>query len=182
MNELELVTACQENDNTARKMLYERYAEQMMGICFRYMAEQETSYDLLHDGFIKVFERIHLFEYRGEGSLRAWMSRLFVNISLEFLRRRETDRTAFSPDAWKEAEIIESEEELTLIPDHVLMDFIAGLPDGYRSVFNLYTFEELSHKEIGLKLGITESASRSQLSRARSILTKKVKDYIKVNG
>ena len=182
MDELNLVNACLKKDNIAQKKLYESYAQQMMGICFRYTGNIEIAQDLLHDGFIKVFESIHSFQYRGNGSLKAWMSKIFTNTSLEYLRKNERKKEFIALDDWKEIEIIDNEQELDLIPDHVLMNFISDLPVGYRTIFNLYTFEELSHREIGKTLGINESSSRSQLSRAKTILTQKIKDYIKLNG
>jgi RNA polymerase sigma-70 factor (ECF subfamily) len=181
MNELKLVNACREGDNAARKKLYEFYAQQMMGICFRYTGDAEISRDLLHDGFIKVFEAVRSFQYRGEGSLKAWMCRIFANTALEYLRKNSLKKEVTTPDDWSEVEIIDDEKEIDLIPNNVLMNFISDLPIGYRTIFNLYTFEELSHKEIGETLGINESSSRSQLSRAKNILTKKIREYIKLN-
>ena len=87
MNERDLVSGCQKNDNASRRYLYEYYAQKMRGVCFRYTGDISTAEDLLHDGFIRIFESIHSFQYRGEGSLRAWMSRIFTNLALEFLRK-----------------------------------------------------------------------------------------------
>ncbi len=182
MNELKLVKACQNGDNTARKKLYELYSQQMMGICFRYTGDIATSQDLLHDGFIKIFESVRSFQYRGEGSLKAWISRIFTNTALEYLRKKNNGKETISLEDFHETEIAIEEKEYELIPDKILMHFISELPDGYRSVFNLFTFEELSHKEIGGILGINESSSRSQLTRAKMILAKKIKAYIKLNG
>lgn len=181
MNELKLVNACREGDNAARKKLYELYAHQMMGICFRYTGDTETSQDLLHDGFIKIFEAVRSFQYRGEGSLKAWMSRIFTNTALEYLRKNNMKKEIVMPDDWNEIDITDDEKEIDLVPNNILMNFISDLPVGYRTIFNLYTFEELSHKEIGETLGINEGSSRSQLSRAKTILTKKIREYIKLN-
>ncbi|MCL1943682.1 MAG: sigma-70 family RNA polymerase sigma factor [Candidatus Azobacteroides sp.] len=181
MNEIKLVDACKNGDNTARKKLYELYAQRMMGICFRYTADAEISQDLLHDGFIKVFESIHSFQYKGENSLCAWMSKIFTNTALEYLRKSNARKNVVALDERLQVEMIEDEKETDRIPDAVLMNFISELPAGYRTVFNLYTFEEMSHKEIGKILGINESSSRSQLARAKLILAKKINDYIKLN-
>ena len=182
MDELSLINACLKRDNIARKKLYECYAQQMMGICFRYTGDTEIAQDLLHDGFIKVFESFHSFQYRGDGSLRAWMSKIFANIALNYLRKNEITRGFVALDDCTETEIIDDSKDLEQIPDQVLMDLISELPVGYRTIFNLYTFEDLSHREIGKTLGINESSSRSQLSRAKTILTQKVKEYIQLNG
>jgi RNA polymerase sigma-70 factor (ECF subfamily) len=179
MSETELINKCKSGDNIARKKLYETYSRQMMAICYRYTSDKEASEDILHDGFIKVFISISSFSYRGEGSLKAWISRIFVNASLEYLRKSEHFRNTSSIEEWKEIEADMEEEDIEQIPDQILMEFISQLPEGYRTVFNLYTFEDMSHKEIGNMLGINEASSRSQLSRAKTILVKKIQDYIK---
>ncbi len=179
MSETELINKCKSGDNVARKKLYETYSRQMMAICYRYTGDKETSEDILHDGFIKVFVSICSFDYRGEGSLKAWISRIFVNASLEYLRKNEYTRNSSPIEEWRETDTDVEEEDMERIPDEVLMEFISQLPEGYRAVFNMYTFEDMSHKEIGNVLGINEASSRSQLSRAKAILVKKVQEYIK---
>ncbi len=179
MSETELIDKCKSGDNIARKKLYETYSRQMMSICYRYIGDKEASEDILHDGFIKVFLSIRSFDFRGDGSLKAWISRIFVNASLEYLRKNEHIRNSSPIEEWRETDTDVGEEEMEQIPDSVLMEFISQLPEGYRSVFNMYTLEDMSHKEIGSALGINEASSRSQLSRAKAILVKKVQDYIK---
>jgi len=180
MNETELIDKCKSGENVARKRLYETYSRQMMAICYRYIGDKETSQDILHDGFIKIFTSINSFSYRGEGSLKAWMSRIFVNLSLEYLRKNEHIIKNSAPiEEWREADADVEEEDIDQVPDEVLMEFISQLPEGYRAVFNMYTIEDMSHKEIGDALGINEASSRSQLSRAKTILVKKIQDYIK---
>ncbi|MDR3060633.1 MAG: sigma-70 family RNA polymerase sigma factor [Dysgonamonadaceae bacterium] len=181
MSETELIRKCKAGDNIARRKLYETYSRQMMAICYRYTGDRMASEDILHDGFIKVFVSICSFDYRGEGSLKAWISRIFVNASLEYLRKNEPIRNSSSIEEWKEPDADVKDEEMEQIPNQVLMEFISQLPEGYRTVFNMYTLEEMSHKEIGNVLGINEASSRSQLSRAKAILVKKIQDYIKKN-
>jgi len=176
MNERDLVSGCQKNDNACRRLLYERYAKIMLGICFRYTGDISVAEDLLHDGFIRIFETIHSFNYRGEGSLKAWISRIFINLALAYLRKACLTES-LSPEALQEENQV-SEEDLETIPLDVLMRFITELPTGYRTVFNLNTFEEMSHKEIAETLQINESSSRSQLSRAKTILAEKVNNYV----
>jgi len=180
MSEQDLVSGCKKNDNVYKRYLYEHYAKKMLGICFRYTGDLDNAEDLLHDGFIRIFESIHSFQYRGEGSLRAWMSRIFINLALEFLRKGNlTEPLSF--EEWNEAEPV-SEEDFEVIPLNVLMNFITELPVGYRTVFNLNTFEDMSHKEIANELNINESSSRSQLSRAKAILAEKIKKHIHTDG
>ena len=181
MSETELASACDKGDNAARKLLYERYGSALMAICLRYVADRETAEDVFHDGIIRIFQMIGRFTYQGEGSLRAWLSRVMANEALGYLRRQTvriqrevvTDEIPDLPD--------EADDGLGQIPPRVLMDFIRQLPDGYRTVFNLYVFEEKSHKEIGSLLGITEHTSSSQFYRARCMLARKIKEYKEKN-
>lgn len=177
MDEKDLVSGCQRADNRYRHYLYDKYANQMMSICYRYAGDREVAEDLMHDGFIRIFEAIHLFEYRGAGSLRAWMTRIFTNTALDYLRKNDLF-SSVSLEGRPEPEAVE-EEDFELIPADVLMRFIAELSPGYRAVFNLNTFDRMSHKEIAGILKINESSSRSQLTRAKAILAQKVKDYIR---
>jgi RNA polymerase sigma-70 factor (ECF subfamily) len=176
IDEQELISGCIQGDNRIRHYLYEQYAQQMLGICYRYTGNREVSEDLLHDGFIRVFESICVFQYRGSGSLKAWISKIFTNVSLEYLRANAR-KTIVPLEEWKEIEPIQ-DEEFESIPADVLMRFIAELPTGYRTVLNLYIFEEMPHKEIAKMLHINEASSRSQFARAKTLLAQKVKNYI----
>lgn len=179
MNETEMVKRCAKGENFARKQLYERYAGQLLGICIRYSGDREVAKDILHDAFLNIFRSMDRFVWQGEGSLKAWMIRIVVNEALGYLRQQAT--LLSREMALEEIPDVEDvqEESLETIPQNVLMEFIEELPIGYRTVFNLYVFEEKSHKEIAHLLGITEHASSSQLSRARALLIKKVNHYRK---
>jgi RNA polymerase sigma-70 factor (ECF subfamily) len=177
IDEQELISGCIREDNAIRHYLYELYARQMLGICYRYTGNRQVSEDLLHDGFIRVFESIRVFQYRGSGSLKAWMSKIFVNVSLEYLRAN-AQKSTIPLEEWQELESIPN-EELESIPSDVLMSFIAELPAGYRTVLNLYIFEEMPHKEIAKILHINEATSRSQFARAKTLLGQKIKGYMK---
>ena len=179
MDESVLASGCAQGDNTFRKQLYDAYAQQMMGICYRYTGNRSVSEDLLHDGFLRIFESIRTFEYRGEGSLKAWMSRVFVNIALAYLKK-ESLSNPVSLDDYAEDAI--AEDAIAVVPNDILIQFISELPVGYRTVFNQYVFEDLSHKEIANTLGINESSSRSQLTRAKAILANKINVYRKQHG
>lgn len=179
MSEEELSLQCQRGDMRARRTLYERYGGSLMAICLRYIGDRETAEDILHDGFLRIFQSIKQFSYQGEGSLKAWLSRVMVNEALGYLRKKNTQ---------VQQEVLMTEipdvpdtddSELDDIPRSVLMKFISELPDGYRTVFNLYVFEDKSHKEIASLLGITEHTSSSQFYRAKSLLIKKINEYRK---
>lgn len=182
MNEIELSEGCRQGDNRARKQLYEQYAGRMLAVCLRYVSDRDTAQDLLHDGFIKIFDSFDKFTWRGEGSLRAWMERIMINLSLQFLRKN--DVISQSTDIEDVPEVYEEPDagDVELIPQDVLMGFINDLPVGYRTVFNLYTFEDKSHREIAELLNINEKSSASQLFRAKGVLAKRVKEWLLNNG
>lgn len=189
MEEQKLSILCKKGDSNARKILYENYAGYMLGICIRYVGDKNVAQDLLHDGFLKIFASFEKFTWRGNGSLRAWMSRIMVNMAIEHLRRERSGRLVFEESA---GNIFGREEKLglyvepqadkmSLIPESVILKFISELPQGYRTVFNLFVFEEKSHKEIASVLGINERSSSSQFLRAKSALARRINEYIKDN-
>lgn len=177
ISENELSLRCKQEDMNARRMLYERYGGVLMAICLRYTGNREEAEDVLHDGFLHIFESIKQFTYQGEGSLKAWLSRVMVNEALGFLRKRNAqaqqevllDEIPDMPDT--------EDTGFDGLPQSVLMRMISELPDGYRTIFNLYVFEDKSHKEIASMLGISERTSSSQFYRAKSLLMKKINEY-----
>ena len=165
MEEQVLAERCRQGDNIARKELYEHYAGRMFSVCLRYIT----------DSFDK-------FTWRGEGSLRAWMERVMVNTVLQYLRKNDVMNQATAlenvPQVYEEPDA----SSIDVIPQKVLMRFINELPTGYRTVFNLYVFEEKSHKEIAQLLGINEKSSASQLVRAKAALATKIREWMKNNA
>ncbi|MDR3134233.1 MAG: sigma-70 family RNA polymerase sigma factor [Prevotellaceae bacterium] len=171
MNECDLITACVKGNVVAQRQLYDRYAAKMLGVCLRYAGTREEARDLLHDGFIRVFKKIKT--YKGEGAFEGWMRKLFVNMALEYIRKKDAlkkyeDYPVFMPAA--------DESVFEKIAAAELMEKIAALPAGYRAVFNLYAIEGYSHREIAGLLHITESASRSQYTRAKNYLQKMIEE------
>lgn len=182
MEEQELAKRCREGDSPARQELYERYAGRMLGVCFRYAGDRDTAQDLLHDGFLKIFSSMDKFTWRGEGSLRAWMERVMVNSALQQLRKNDVMNQSTPLEELPEVYEKPDSDSIDLIPRDVLMRFIRELPTGYRTVFNLYVFEEKPHKEIARLLGINEKSSASQLTRAKAALAAKVREWISKNA
>lgn len=140
----------------------------------RYLTDESEAKDALQASFISIFDKIGKFEYRGAGSLMAWMQRITANCCISMLRRRK--RLTFTPLT---EDIVD--DSYTEGPDYDtlsqtdIFEAIRSLPDGYRTVLNLYVFEDLSHREIAKQLGITEGTSASQLHRAKAMLWKKLK-------
>lgn len=179
MGEFELSESCRQGCQLARKELYERFAGRMLSICMRYTGNRDTAQDLVHDGFIKIFNSFDKFTWRGEGSLRAWMERVMINIALQFLRKNDVIQFSEPLDESTERVDEPTPSDMDTIPEQVLMQFISELPSGYRTVFNLYVLEDKSHKEIADILGINEKSSASQLFRAKTTLARKIKEWLK---
>ena len=160
------------------RVVYDVYGGYLIGVCSRYIPDDEEVKDVVQDAFIKIFKNIDRFAFRGEGSLRAWMSRIVVNDSLRSLRRKRTESIdSLYPEVMAEDE--DTDPGFSDVPVDVILRMIRSLPDGYRKVFNLYVFENMSHKEIAKLLGIKENSSCSQFSRARAILSKQIMEYKK---
>lgn len=157
--------------------LYHRHIGYLAAVCSRYISSDEDVRDILQTSFMKIISSLDKFEWRGPGSLRAWMTRITVNESLKFLGENEKTRKMFEGYV-QEDEVVEEPDTDNLSAD-VIQGMIRELPDGYRTVFNLYVFEEKSHKEIAAMLGITESTSASQFHRAKALLASKIREYRK---
>ena len=172
MTEPELVNQCKQADRSGQRQLYQTYVSEMTRLCYRYVRDDSETKDVLTEGFLKVFRLIGKFEYRGTGSLKAWIKRIMVNESLMYLRKQ---KVRYHEDI-QGMEICISDDEIDKLDAEYIYEAILALPDGYRTVFNLYAIEGYSHKEIGERLGISESASRSQLTHARQ----KLKNHLKL--
>lgn len=171
--EQELIGLCIKGDRIAQKALYDRLAPRMFPLCIRYVGEREVAEDILQDGFVTLFTRLDSF--KGDGSFEGWARKIFVNTALMYLRKK---------DALKMSEEIDSARNLSTdmtsqmddIGYRELMRLITTLPAGFRTVFNMYVVEGYSHKEIAEALGISETTSRTQLSRARTWLQNKIQE------
>ncbi|MFI3332269.1 MAG: sigma-70 family RNA polymerase sigma factor [Rikenellaceae bacterium] len=177
-----LTEELQVGDRGAQRELYDRYSPTLMAIAMRYVGERSVAEDILHDSFVKIYGSIKRFSYRGDGSLKAWMSRIVVNSSLEYLRRNR--QRTISIDTTPIGDTLPMDDlssRVERVPYDVLLAFVAELPDGYRTVFNLFCIEEYSHREIAKELGINEKSSSSQLLRAKRLLAAKIKSYIELH-
>ena len=173
MNEQQLIEGCRKGERMAQKELYETYSRKMMGICLRYANDRETARDLLQDGFVKVFTALD--SYAGSGSFEGWMRKIFVNSALEHLRKTDILREAVDLD--NTAELMHPDNSvISEMSAADLLQLVQELPPGFRTVFNLFAIEGYSHKEISEMLEITESTSRSQFTRAKQLLQRKVKE------
>ncbi len=177
LTERQLTDDIRRGDTSAFRQLYLLYVKYLSAICSRYITDENDRKDILQEAFLKIWSSIGSFSYRGEGSLKAWMSKITVNLSLKHLR--DSGKLHYEDiDSLKE-DIAESEIDAGRVPTDTLMRFIRELPDGYRTVFNLFVVEGLSHKEIAKMLGIKENTSASQLFKAKAMMAEKIRNYEK---
>ncbi|MDO4159142.1 MAG: RNA polymerase sigma factor [Prevotellaceae bacterium] len=175
-NEEYILGLIKQNVPSAMKLLYDRNIEYMSAVCSRYIADVNDQKDVLQESFIKILTSIGKFQFRGEGSLRSWMIRITVNESLTFLRKNASQTII---DFEENLPDTPDEPEIEGISDEVINEMILSLAPGFRMVFNLYVFENKSHKEIAKLLGISESTSASQFLRAKTRLARMIKEYKK---
>jgi RNA polymerase sigma factor (sigma-70 family) len=167
----ELVKRCTAGERKAQELLYKHFASKMLGVCCRYANDKMEAEDMLQNGFIRVFQKIS--DFRNEGSFEGWMRRIMVHTSIEYYRRNNKMMQLVDLDE-AESEISGNPLATARLEANDLLLLVQRLSPGYRIVFNLYAIEGYSHKEIAAIVGITEGASKSQLSRARSILREQV--------
>ncbi len=175
--ERELLQQIVRGDKNAMKAFYDIYSGYLTAVCSRYISNKEDVKDILQESFLNIFKAIHTFKYRGKGSLKAWSARIVVNESLKHIKENEKMQLISLPD-WDFPDQVDDEElDFEDIPTSAILEMINSLPIGYRTVFNLYVFEEKSHKEIASILGIAENSSASQLHRAKNLLVKEIELY-----
>lgn len=179
MPEQHLILACKQGKLWARKEVYEQYAPSMMALCRRYVPDTEDAKDVLQEGFIKVFTEIG--KYSGRGSFGGWVRKIFVNTSLDYIRKKSRlTQKELRMDVEMEQMYVNLYDIEEVSADD-LMECISTLPDTYRTVFNLYAVEGYSHREIAAMLNIAESTSRSSFYRGRQLLQERVLRLIAPN-
>ena len=169
-SEQNLANGLRRGDTTAVARFYTMHAPYLAGVCSRYVASPDDTKDVFHDAMVKIMQHAGEFSYRGPGSLRSWATRIVANEAVNFLRaRRKTDFASLDnmPDT----------PDVTEITPEEIHSLIRKLPDGYRTVFNLYAIEGKSHREIANMLGIKEASSASQYHRARNMLAHMIHEY-----
>ncbi len=173
-SEAALARGCKEGNAYAQKKLYNEYAEPLMMVCMRYANNPEDAKDMLMQALTECFKSIGRYEYRQDGSLKAWLKKVTVNQCLMQLRKQKDVLRNW--DERLEETIPEElhQDPLTQLTVKEIMLWVHELPPGYRTIFNLYVFEDMSHKEIAMLLGISESTSKSQLHKARALLQNRV--------
>ena len=171
----DLMEGCKAGNRQMQELLYKQTAAKMLVVCMRYAKDQMEAEDVLQMGYIKVFQKIEA--YRGDGSFEGWIRKIMVNTAIESYRKNLRMLNIVPiEDAYEQPS---NGFDFSSLGMQDLMKVIQRLADGYRMVFNMYVIEGYSHKEIAETLGISEGASKSQLSRARAILQQEI---IKMEG
>jgi RNA polymerase sigma factor (sigma-70 family) len=166
-----LIEGCIAEERFAQNQLYSRFAPVMLGVCFRYAQSVQEAEDIMQDGFVKIFNNLKSF--RRESSLKTWMCRIMANTAINYLKANK--KFTFETDVEKATDTMKvSTLQFHKIDADILMKQIQDLPTGYRLVLNMFAIEGYSHKEIAEQLEITESTSRSQFTRAKQLLEKKI--------
>ena len=177
-----IIEGCIAGKRNAQHQLYLKYASVMMAVCMRYTRSREEAEDILQEGFLKIFQKISTF--RREGSLEGWMKRIIINHALNIFRKNRNIPFHEDISGINETEITGLNDEsgtLEPVSADTLLSMIQSLPEGYRLVFNMYVFEEFSHKEIAETLNISENTSKTQLMKARRHLRKKLDEIVQQN-
>lgn len=165
-SEQHLIENCINGNRKSQKELYDMYSSKMFSICLRYSKNHMDAEDILQDAFVKLFNNLHRF--RGEGSFDGWVRRIFVNTAIEHIRRKNVNITG--GEGLENTVVDKHKNALDDLYEKDIISTSRTLSEGYRTVFNLYAVEGYSHKEIAKQLGITESTSKSQFSRAKALL------------
>lgn len=167
MTEEALLKGCLNSDAVAQRELYNKYSPKMLAVCYRFAHNREDAEDMLQEGFIKVFLQMHSFENRG--SFEGWIRRIIVHTCINILKKNKKFNE--SVDIIHATGVQIREESVpAIIQAKQVVECIRMLPIGYRTVLNLYAIEGYSHREIANILGIEESTSRSQYTRAKTML------------
>ncbi len=165
-----LIEKCKNRDLKAQSEVYHLFAGKLFALCLKYSKNHQDAQDNLQDGFITIFKKID--QYRFKGSFEGWLKRIMINTALQKYREKSV-LNLVTEEIPERVEVEVDEEEVSL---DFLLNLIQQLPNQYRLVFNLYVLDGFSHKEIAAMLGISEGTSKSNLSRARMTLKKRLEE------
>lgn len=163
----QLIRDCIRHHAASQRQLYDLFAPAMLGVCFRYTKNLDDAENILQDGFVKVFKNLH--QFKGDGDLGAWIRRIMVNTALSYLKKN----SRYQHDLLFEdmpLHAVSTNDPAIILNAKELSELIRQLPPGFQTIFNLHAVEGYTHVEIGSMLGIRDSTSRSQYSRARALL------------
>ena len=175
----ELISGCVKNDRRSQEELFKLFYGKMLGVCMRYARDRDTAEEMLQEGFIKIFDKLEAFDYKG--SFEGWIRRIVSNTAIDNLRKSKknpllTDKDEDFKLGWSDP-IVENEElQFVGLKAEIALEAVQNLSPAYRAVFNLHVMEEYTHKEIAEILGISEGTSKSNLSKAKMNLQRTLKE------
>ncbi len=164
----QLISKAKKKDRSAQMDLYQHFKSYWYAICLRYNGNRFDADDCLQNGLINIFSKLDQFDVK-RGDFKSWSAQVMVNDNLMFLRKKKNNFEAFDTEMDVE-DVSTISEESNVISSENLTKLIQALPDGYRTVFNLYVLEGYTHNEIASILEISIGTSKSQLSKARKLL------------
>jgi RNA polymerase sigma-70 factor (ECF subfamily) len=173
-NLTQIIDLCKQQVPSAQEVVFNKYSRVLLGVCCRYIKDRDDAEDVLQDSFMKIFSNIQ--QLKSEDSFEGWMKRITVNTALRFIKEKQkvrfenVDNMRISDESTEEEDLLEED-----IKAERILECIKELPDGYRTIFNMYTVDGFSHKEIADKLNIKEGTSRSQYLKARRFLMELLK-------
>ncbi len=177
----DIIRGCKKNKKKAQFELYKKYAPVLRAVAYRYLNDRDIADDLVHDAIINIFEKIN--QYKGSGSFEGWMKRIMINTILMYFRKQKFILPIDDSYMMKNKEDESDGDFFVKITNKVsqqeILELINNLPAGYRMVFNLYVFENYTHKQIAKMLNISESTSKTQLMRARKMLKQQLMELLK---
>lgn len=175
-DEQRLAEQIRNGDNGAMREFCSLYVPHLKAVCTRYVTDSEDASDVLQETLISIVTHISDFHYLGQGSLKAWATRIAVNESLNYIRRNRRHELTLQ-EQYIDNIAEEEDPPIEDIPPEVIQQMVRQLPTGYRTVFNLYVFEDKSHQEIAQLLGTSVKTSISQLHKAKNLLAQMIQTY-----
>ncbi len=175
----ELISGCVKNDRRSQEELFKLFYGKMLGVCMRYARDRDTAEEMLQEGFIKIFDKLESFDYKG--SFEGWIRRIVSNTAIDNIRKSKKNPLLTDNDEdfklGGSDPIVENEEIQFLgRKAGIALEAVQNLSPAYRAVFNLHVMEEYTHKEIAEILGISEGTSKSNLSKAKMNLQRTLKE------
>lgn len=173
MTEQKAIEGCRKQDRISQKYLFDLYSDGMLMVCLRYVKSLPDAEELMLNGFYNFFRTADRFIYNGPGSIGGWLKKIMVNECLMFLRKKGRLKIA---DEGSAMDVVANDDRIGQMNANEILQLVMTLPEGYRTVFNLFAIEGYGHKEIAAMLGITEGTSKSQLNKARGVLQQLMKE------
>jgi len=175
-DESKLIKKCLRNNAKAQRALYDLHKVKWFMICLRYAPNKSEAEDMLQEGLINVFKELKQYD-PAKASFSAWSNKVIVNAALQYLRKWKNLNLNQSIDDYED-QFAQNEDAVDTLSAKELNSFVQKLPDGYRVVFNLYVMEGYKHREIADILSISENTSKSQLLKAKKMLSARLEKVL----